>query len=569
MKNSELIHILEEIALILDLKGENPFKSKAYISAANHLKENEIDIEKEVRDGTLKSIKGFGDALTAKITDFCQNGKMQYYEDLKSNFPIGLLDIVKISGIGVSKAKLLYNQASIDSIEKLEQACLNNQIKDVKGFSASSAKSILNSISLFNSSKGKFNLEQAQQQLDIILEKLQTVKSILQIEPAGRLVQGYESISELVIIISAEDINNASKETSKLFKTKIISNGEISFVTDYNLRIIMIFCLPEEFALCLHKFSASEDYLISFADLIKDKGFSILNNRLLNNIGNEVSIEKEKDIYKAVGINYIVPELRDNSNIIEESISNKPPILIEYKDLKGILHIHSTWSDGDNSIEEMAIEAEKQGFEYIAVCDHSRSAFYANGLSEERIELQHQEIDKLNNSGLKIKILKGIESDILKNGDLDYPADVLSSFDLVVASIHSYFNLSDEEMTQRIIKALENPYMSILGHPTGALIHTRNAYKCNIEMIIDAAAQNKKIIEINSAPQRLDLSWQNIRKTRDKGIMFAINPDSHNCNTYGYMHYGIKTARKGMLSSDDVVNTKDFNSFTSYIKGMK
>ncbi len=554
MMNKEIIKILNNIATLLELKGENPFKSRAYRNATEIIKSQNINLQNEVQQGTLGNIQGFGKALVSKITDYVQNGEMEYYNRLKSEIPVSLIELTKLSNLGVKKAKRLYEELGITNIDELEIACKERKLQTLKGFASKTEEMILNSIEHKKASKGRYIQNEVRKEADEILELIKSFDEVVYAEITGDIRRFTETIKEINILVAVNSIP-LFESTLKQHYEFNSDNNFLTLINTVNIPIIIELVSKEEFFVRLHNSTGNGEYIKEFNDYVHKNNYKI----------DTITLNSEEDIYKQINLPYVPPELRENKFAIQKAEEGEIPELICEQDLKGMIHIHSTWSDGRNSIKEMALESKRLGFSYMVICDHSKSAVYANGLSPERVKLQHQEIDKLNEENLGIKILKGIESDILADGSLDYDEEVLQTFDLVVASIHSGFRISKIAMTKRIINALKNPYTTILGHATGRLLTVRPEYELDIKEIIQCAADYGKIIEINANPYRLDLSWQNVIYAKEKGVKIAINPDSHRVNTLSDVFIGVKVARKAWLEAKDVVNCLDFDQFVRYI----
>lgn len=556
MKN-EITQLLREIAELLELKGENPFKSRAYLNAADIIANGNLDIEGRVKAGTLKEVNGIGDALQQKLTEFVQSGKLGYYEKLKAEIPPEMITISRIKGVGAKKAKVLVEKHNIRTLEELENFATSGELATIKGFGDKTAQQVLDSIEETREYSGKFNLHTAHKVAEELLQLFSKFKSIKKAGISGELRRWLEIINSLdfVIIPTTPDVFIA--ELSSQFS--IESNKDnLNFVYD-NIPITIHIANDDNYGFISHNLSCSEHYLEIFNTVagntfeIRDKHYYSANSL--------VSVPTEQDVYEKLTMQYVEPETREDGQALQYAITSDLPTLVEEKDMKGMLHCHSTWSDGVNTIEEMALETKRLGYSYFAICDHSKSAVYANGLSPERVIEQHKEIDELNEKGLGIKILKGIESDILPDGSLDYDEEILSKFDLVVASVHSNFTMNKNEMTDRIIRALMSPYTTILGHPTGRILLRRKGYEIDHRAVIDAAAEYKKIIEINANPLRLDLDWRWLAYAKQKGVKIAINPDAHNIRGLQHIKYGIHIARKGWLKQNDIVNTYPLNKF--------
>ncbi len=560
--NEQIIKILHDLALLLEIKGENPFKSRAYSNAADIIKNQNIDIENAVRQGTLAEIKGFGKALQEKITDYVLNGEMKYFEKIKEEIPIGLLKVIKLPGIGPKKAGMLFREYGVRGIEDLDNMCKNGELAKVKGFNTKSQEIIFIGIGHIKANIGRFSQESIKQDIEKILKTLSDIPGMSNTSLTSDFRRFVETIREIRLVASAD--SDVSKELKRAFMA-LQKNNYFYFETENNIPVQIEICSHNNFFWRLHQSTGNDDYLLSFNKLFSDNGYDIGENELKKD-GTTIALKNEEELYKLAGIQFVEPELREDPEIIELAKENKLQELICENDLKGMVHCHSTWSDGANTILEMALKSKELGFKYFIICDHSQSAVYANGLSPEKVRLQHEEIDRLNAQDHGIVILKGIESDILPDGSLDYDESTLELFDVVVASVHSHFKMDKEKMTQRIITALQNPYTTMLGHPTGRLLLSREAYPVDMEKVIEAAAEYSKIIEINSNPYRLDLNWQNTRYAKKLGVKISINPDSHRISTLSDVFTGVKVARKGMLSCDDVVNTLKVDDFLKLVR---
>jgi len=564
MADKKLIRILKNIAILLEVSGENHFKTRAYKNAAQILTEENINLPEEIKNGTLGNIPGFGKALTSKITDyFANSGTMEYYENLKNKIPESLTEITKLPGIGVKKVKQMYEQLHITSIEELENACINDTLSNTKGFGAATQEKCLNNIQHLKASRGRYRSQEAMDEAEILLNFLRDQDNIITADLVSDIRRFTETVSEIVILLAAKDNEQTASELATKFETEHKDNI-IRSQTSQGMPITIIVTTPAEYFIKLHNLTGTTEYISAMNDLLRKKQITLDSDSLLKS-NTRIEIKSEQDIFHAAGIQFIPPELREDKSAVEAAINNNIPELVKDSDLKGMVHCHSTWSDGRNSIKEMALKSKELGFEYFVICDHSRAAAYAGGLTIDQVKAQHEEIDKLNEENLGIQIVKGIESDILSDGSLDYPDEVLESFDIIVASIHSEFTMKKEEMTARIIKALKNPYTDILGHPSGRLLLARPAYELDIKAIIDCAADYGKIIEINSNPYRLDLPWQDAIYAKQKSLKLAINPDSHRTSTLSDVFTGVKAARKAWLTKDDIINCLDYEQFVKEI----
>lgn len=554
----DVVILLEKIGFLLDLKGENSFKIRAYHNAAQAIAALDEDIQTLVKKSKLQEIKGIGEALNKKITEFVTTGALKYYDDLKKSLPPGLLDMLKIQGLGPRRIKAIYDKLNISSIETLEKACLNNKIAHLEGFGPKTQENILRGI-LFLKKSSDFNLyDVASLEAQEIVAKLKKLKDVKQIEIAGSLRRHKELIRDIDILVSASSSENIMDTFTSLPKVaKVNAKGStksaITLKTGINtdLRVIK----EKEFPYGLQHFTGSKEHNVALRSRAKKMGYKMNEYGLFKGNKN-IPCQTEAEIYKQLKLQYIPPELRENTGEIEAAEKNKLPVLVEKKDLKGVFHVHSNYSDGIHSVEDMAKECQKLGFKYMVIADHSQSAHYANGLKPAAVKKQHQEIDKLNKKFKNFKIYKGTECDILPNGNLDYPDEILKTFDYVIGAIHSKFKMTEKEMTERIIKAMQNKYFSILSHPTGRLLLNREPYPINMEEIIKTAAKYNKGIELNCNPHRFDLDWRWCKVAKEHGVKIALCPDAHQKESISNIFYGLGIARKGWLEKKDILNAK-------------
>lgn len=563
MADKKLIKILRNIALMLELKGENPFKARAYSTAAQKINDDDIDVEKAVRENTLGEIKGFGKALQEKIKDYVENGRVEYYDRLKEEVPEGLLELTKLGEVGPKKAKTIYDKLGIESLDDLEKACEEDKIKNVKGFGVKSQEAILNSIHHKKANRGRALQENVREFAAEIIEEIRYMPDVNKAEITGEYRRFSDTVNGLSFLIAGNGSTDLEIQVKEKIDSKI-TEKELESLKSEHFQIEIKQTEPENFYAALHQTTGSEDYIKEFNEIIKSKGIEAKDGGYFEN-GSKFQPYDEEELYRKAGIQYVPPELREKAAAVEAAQKNEIPRLLEYSDLKGMLHCHSTWSDGHNSIREMALASKELGFSYFAICDHSQSAGYANGLTPDRVRAQHEEVDKLNEEDIGIPVIKGIESDILSDGSLDYDEDTLKLFDMVVVSIHSAFKMSKEKMTRRITSALKSPYTTMLGHPTGRLLLVRPPYELELKDIIDCAADYGKIIEINANPYRLDLPWEWVQYAKEQAVKIAINPDSHRTSTLDDVRYGVYVARKGWLEPKDVVNCLSYNEFVENV----
>ncbi len=563
--DKKLVKLLRNISILLQIKGENIFKAQAYAKAADIIEAMQLDVHTLAKNGKLGEVEGFGEALVKKITEYVETGRMSYYDKLTSEIPVELVAITKIPGIGPKKTKVLFESLGIKSIDDLERACIEDKVSKIKGFSVKSQEIILNSIQHIKAWKGKKQQFACFQEANNISNFLKSIPVVHTHSIVGEMRRYSEIVTSVHFLVSTLE----PQKLISYFSTKYNLNlgvSSFSFQTDDEILVQISYCNPQNYIWQLHNLTGSEAYVDSFSKFFEERTNRSFNFYEFPYSG--ITFETEEQLFDWLGIQYIPPELRESNFSIQRAIERSIPKLIQESDLRGMVHVHSTWSDGFNTIEQMANAAKNLGFEYIVICDHSQTAKYANGLEPERVILQHKEIDALNEKLTGIKVLKGIESDILPDGSLDYKEDLLQRFDVVVASVHSHFKMTKAEMTRRIIYALMSPYTHILGHPTGRLLLSRDSYEVDIKAVIDAAADYGKIIELNANPYRLDLPWEHIVYAKEKGVKISINPDSHDVNSLTDVFYGVNFARKGWLEKKDVVNSLNFEEFTSLVKSI-
>lgn len=548
MTRKEIIRALEEIADLLEFNSENVFKVNAFRNGANSIRRFEGDFELLVEEKKLNSVKGVGTALQSVIHDLYRKGTSSLLLELKKELPEGIHELFKIKGIGPKKVKQLFSELNISSIADLENGCINNRLITIKGFTQKTTENILAEIEKYKENQKYLLLSDALKIVDNIKHKLNDV-SFDAFEVTGEVRRRREIVSKIEFLTGG-DFEKISSTIKNVFNNVNITERTIS-VADFQIPVIFHYSIENDFACNLLITTGSREFL----EFYKIDEFSS-------------SEKSEHEIFRKMKISYHAPVLREKEFI--ESMSRVPDEkeLIQISDLKGFLHFHTNYSDGMNSILEMVLSAKEFGYNFFAVCDHSKSAFYANGLSEERILLQNKELTKVSSEN-SLNILQGIEVDILQSGELDYDLDFIENFDFVVASVHSRFNMSEIDMTNRIIKAIEHPKTNVLGHPTGRLLLSRDSYAININKIIDACSQNNVAIEINSNPRRLDLDWRNIYYAREKGCKFSINQDAHSIEDIQNIKFGVWIAQKGGVTPSEVINCYNFEMINKFIKDKK
>lgn len=560
MTKDQVAASLREIGTILELNGENPFKCRAYLNAARTLETSPTDLTELVRTDRLGELPGIGDALREKITTLVNTGKLPYLEELRTTIPSGLLSLLDLPGLGPKKLRILRDQLKIESIEALTKACQDGRLASLDGFGEKTATNLLDSIQRRATYSKLHRLGTALPAAQSLLNHLRECPSVSQAEIAGSLRRGKEIVKDLDLIASS----NKPKEVMKAFISapnveKVIAHGEtkssviLAGGIPCDLRVVP----PEVWPTALAHFTGSKEHNIALRQRAIDRGLHLSEWGLLKGKSKTpLKLKDEKDLHKALGLAFIAPELREDSGEIAAAEKDELPDLLTRDQIRGCLHNHTLASDGQDTLAAMAQAAAEFGLEWLGIADHSKSSFQANGLDVKRLEKQIEEIQSLNSKKPKCTLLSGTECDILKGGNLDFPDSLLKELDYVVASVHSGFTSDEKEMTDRIIRAIENPHVTCLGHLTGRLLLEREAYPVNIPKILDAAAANGTWIELNANPWRLDLDWRWWHKARDLGILCCINPDAHKTSHLRFLDFGVTLARKGWLRAQDVVNTR-------------
>jgi DNA polymerase (family X) len=568
MDKQEISQMFEEIALMLDLKGENPFKSKAYINAARTLEFVEGDIKDYVLEDRLEEIKGIGKAIKEKLIEIVHTGKLEYYDELKASIPEGLFEMLKIPGVGPKKVKAIYEKLEVKTIGELEYACKENRLLDLDGFGKKTQNNILKGIENMKKFQGQFLYGEVFHLAEEIKRQVQQSGLADRSEITGSIRRRKEVVKDVDMIATSDYADKLMDYFTTLpLVEEVIAKGDTKSTVrlqngiNMDLRVVV----DKEYPYVLNHFTGSKEHNTAIRHRAKAMGIKV-NEYGLFKEEKLIQCHNEADIYSILGLDYIPPEIRENNGEIEAAEKHQLPKLIDLRDIKGTFHMHTIYSDGSNTIEEMAESARNMGLNYIGISDHSRSAFYARGLNRDEIMRQLEEIDKLNNKYEDFHIFKGIESDILPDGALDYEDDILKLFDFVIASVHSNFKLEKDKMTERLVNAIKNRYTTMLGHPTGRILLARKEYNLDIYAVIDAASEYSKIIEINSDPHRLDLDWRYLKYAKEKGVLMSINTDAHNLLGLHNIQFGIGIARKGWLESHNVINTMSLQEMKKYFK---
>jgi DNA polymerase (family 10) len=569
MDKARVAEILEEIGTLLELKGENPFKVRAYQNAARLIGGLQQDLGELVQTGRLVELKCIGEALSQKITELWQTGKLKYHEELKASLPGGLIEMIAIPGFGPKRAQIVYKKLKVDSVEKLEAACKDGRVATLEGFGERSQEKILQGIETLRRFAGRHHYHKARAAAQKILAALREHPAALRCEAAGSLRRCRETIGDLDFLVSAKEKDapalmelfvklpgviqvNAKGET----KSSVVLEGGIQA----DLRVVG----DAQFPFALNYFTGSKEHNIALRGRALKRGLS-LNEYGFSKAGQEqtarekgsiVKCRTEEEIYKALEMDYVPPELREDMGEIEAAEKGELPKLLEKENLRGTFHAHSTWTDGTESVEGIGRGAMEMGLDYLGMADHSKSEFQARGLKDEQIPGYLADIrqanEKLKQEGFRL--FAGIECDILEDGSLDYSDKILAQFDYVIAAVHRGFSSDEKKMTARIVKALANPLVTMLAHPTGRLLLERDGYAVDMRAIIEACAKHRVIIELNAHPWRLDMDWRWWKFAAERGVKCAINPDAHSIPDLQYLALGAGIARKGWLTRQDVIN---------------
>ncbi|MCB2155992.1 DNA polymerase/3'-5' exonuclease PolX [bacterium] len=565
-----LINALREMAILLELDGANTFKVGAYTKAVRALGDESLDIGSQVDAGTLTEIEGIGKGIAEKIQEFWDQGQIEELDDLKGKYPPGLVEMTKIPGFGAKKVRAVYQELGITTIEGLEKACEDGSVAGLKGFGKKSAEKIVAGIEQLRKHSGRFLLSQAYETAQPILEALVSLDVVEQVELAGSLRRWRETIKDVDFVCATNEPEAVMDFFVGLPSVERVTGKgttKSSVLLDSGMGADLRCVSPEQYPFALQHFSGSKEHNTALRGRAKEMGLKS-NEYGLFREGTETSLEAktEADVYKHLGLAWIPPELREDMGEVEAAEEDDLPNLIVAEDVRGIMHLHTHYSDGRPEVEDYAKWAVENKIEWMGLADHSQTAAYAGGLKPADVERQFDEIDGVNekyaNKG--VRLLKGIESDILREGALDYEDELLARFDYIVASVHSLFNLSEEDQTKRILCAIENPHTTILGHMTGRLLLARDGYEINQREIIKRCAQCKTIIEINANPHRLDLDWRLVHFAIEQGCLLSIGPDAHAMSGLDHMKYGIAMARKGWAEKQHIVNTWSMDEFLQF-----
>ena len=580
MTKEEIAAALEEIATLLELKGENPFKIRAYTNAARSIDAWGASFSDLQNEETLEKIPGIGKAIAAKVKELATTGSLKFLEELRGQFPGAILDLFSIPGLGAKKIKALHEQLHVNSIADLQAACESGRVAELPGFGATTQEKLCKAIANRTKHAGSFQLGEITADAEQLRTELAKCAEPLQASVAGSFRRRKEIVRDLDFIVASGSPDAIAEAfCAHPLVENVIARGptktsvRLKSGIQSDLRVVT----SQEYPFALNYFTGSKEHNIVMRNRALDRGWTLNEYRLAPapqlTAGKRQTgaikvppVSDEAELYRALGLDFIPPELRENCGEFEAAESGNLPRLIEQEDLRGTFHCHTTASDGHNSLAEMVEAARGLGLEYLGIADHSRSSVQAHGLDESRLKVQRAQIRALNETVADVRVFSGIECDILRDGSLDFPDETLAELDFVVASIHSTLNLTEAEMTKRVIRAMENPYVTMLAHPTGRLLLKREGYAIDIPAILDAAARTGTWIELNAAPKRLDLDWRWWPLAKRKGGRCVINPDAHRVARLQDLSFGIGAARKGWLTKDDVVNCLPLKKIEAELK---
>lgn len=554
MDNYAIADNFSMLSKLMDIHGENSFKSKTYSVAAFTIEKLPTQLI-ELPQDKIFSIKGIGESVGQKILEQLQKGTLPLLDEYITRTPPGIIEMLNIKGIGPKKISTIWKELEVESLGELLYACNENRLTLYKGFGEKTQKNIKESIEFYLGNKGSYLYAQIESYVVAVENKINEAFPGSLFLPTGDIRKHAETITKLEWVTDSSLTELQTYFEKNNFSTVTQSEEQISFTGEEHVELVFYYSSKDEIYLKQFITSCSESFLTSWAEQgLFDKG---------------KTYTSEEEIFANAGVDYIQPYLRETATIITTAQQHVLPVVIEPADITAIIHSHSKWSDGVNSIEEMAKEAIRLGLQYLVISDHSKTAFYANGLSEERIIAQHGEVDELNKKVAPFKIFKSIESDILNDGNLDYSNDVLNTFDIVIASVHSNLKMTEEKAMMRLLKAIENPYTSILGHMTGRLLLSRNGYPVDHKKIIEACAANNVVIELNAHPRRLDIDWRWIDYALEKNVLISIDPDAHSIEGFADTKYGVLAAQKAGLTKDKNLSSYSLAEFEKFVTEQK
>lgn len=568
MKNKEIAAIFSSLADILEIKGEDPFRVNAYRRVSRIIDDLSTDVADLVESGEILKVSGIGKGTASAIEEYLDRGKIKRFEDARKTVPKGLLELLSIPGLGPKTIGLLWKELGVKSLAGLKRALRGGKILDLPGMGAKKAENIQAGIRAYESRSGRLTLGAILPTAESIVEELRAAKGVHAISLAGSVRRSRETIGDIDVLVAATESRPVIKiftELSSVDEILAAGSTKASVRVEGALQVDLRVVRPESWGAALMYFTGSKDHNVRLRGLAQSKGLK-LNEYGLFKGDRRLASRNEEQVYRKLGLEFIPPELRENRGEVEAALEGTLPELLELSDIRGDLHVHSEWSDGHGTVEEMARAAKSMGYRYISINDHTHSLGIAHGLDAERLAAQREEIDEVNKRLKGFTVLAGTEVDILSNGSLDFPDEILERLDVVVASIHSGFNQSSDRITGRIVSAMEDPHVDIIAHPTGRLLGSRQPYAVDMGRVIEAAAETRTALEINAYYERLDLNDIDARRAGESGVKIAISTDSHHPDQLWMMELGVRTARRGWLTRENVLNTLTVSSLRKALR---
>ncbi len=571
--NADIVTFLKRHASLMELAGKNGFRVRAFENAARMLEELEVDIADMSATGTLTEIDGIGKGLAEFIGEFIDSGTTTAYGELTQTVPETLLDILRIPGLGTKKVKAIHKALDITSVQKLEAACREGRLDGLAGFGEKTQQNILKGIAGLSRYQGQYRLDRALADAGCLVEQLEAHPATIRVSVAGSLRRHKEVVKGVDIVLSTDSPAEVAGAFASFPEVvEVLSQGERKTAVRLRsgIQIDLRLVAEEHYASMLHHFTGSKDHNVAMRSRALSRDLHLNEYGLFHGKkgdGERIDTTDENELFGALDLHYVPPELREGLGEVEAAEEGDLPLLLQAADVRGILHVHTRASDGADTLEKMVEAVRQRGYEYVCICDHSKSAGYVFGLKVSDIEQQHAEIDTLQSALPDVRILKGIESDILGDGNLDYDDDILARFDLVVVAIHNAMAMDEAALTKRVIRALEHPAANVFAHPTGRLLLEREGYRINLEEVIAAAAANNVALELNTHPARFDLDWRWLRRARDAGCRIAVNTDAHKIPDLDNLELGTGIARKGWLTPEDVINTMTADELLAWARG--
>ncbi|ATB26929.1 phosphoesterase [Melittangium boletus DSM 14713] len=567
-----MVQILRDISLFLQMKGENPFRSRAYDIAADRISGLSEDLGTLLREDRLKELPGIGQAISDKVAELMSTGRLSAYETLRAELPAGVLELVRVPELGPKKAVLLARELGVDSVDALEKACREGRVRHVAGFGEKSEANLLAGIELYRrSTTPRRLLGDVMPVAERLLTSVKNTPGVVRASVGGSLRRRAETVGDVDLIASAAEPGAVFDAFCRAPEVAhVIGRGESKCsvrLHDKDLQVDLRVLPDEDFATALHHFTGSRAHHLRLRGLAQDRGLKISEWGVHRADGTKLPVPDEAALYRLLDMQYIPPELREDTGEIEAALAGKlPEDLVAWEDIQGAVHAHSTWSDGRNSLEEMARAAQALGLKFLTVTEHSEAAIYAGGLKEDDLRRQWDEIDRVNDTVKGLRLLKGIEVDILESGALDYSDSVLEQLEVVIGSIHVRHGMDEDQMTRRLLQAFDNPHLHILGHPTGRLIQSRDPYPLRMEAVLDKAAERGVVVEVNGKPERLDLKTEHVRMATQRGVKLVVSCDAHRASDLENLAFAVATARRGWARRSDVLNTLPAERFISALR---